>query len=72
MTRPRGEPPFEPTPGELRVLRAYLWAGTINGAADALGVHPGTVKSQLSSIRSRLGCKTTAQVVLKVYEKLVA
>jgi DNA-binding NarL/FixJ family response regulator len=66
----RGEIPPEPTPGELRVLRAYLEAGTCRDAARLLGVHEQTVKRRLANARSRVGVDTNAQLVLALAQTL--
>lgn len=52
-----------PTDREIEVLRAYLETGSTKGAAHRLGVHPQTVKNQLSNVRRRLGVANTAQAV---------
>lgn len=62
----------EPTPGELRALRAYLKAGSAKDAAHQLGCAESTVKNHLAHVRSKLGAKTTAEVVFRLHDQLAA
>jgi DNA-binding NarL/FixJ family response regulator len=61
-----------PTPAELEALRAYLAAGSVKGAAHRLGLREQTVKNHLANARCRLGAKTTAEAVFRLYDMLVA
>ena len=72
MTRPPVSPGTSPTPAEIRALRAYIDAGSVNEAARSLGVRPSTVKNHMANIRTRLHARTTAEVVLKLYHELAA
>jgi DNA-binding NarL/FixJ family response regulator len=62
----------EPTPAELEALRAYLAAGSVKGAAHAIGLRESTIKNHLLSARRRLGVRTNAEAVFRLYERLVA
>jgi DNA-binding NarL/FixJ family response regulator len=65
-------PTDQPTPAELRALRAYLACGSVRDAARSIGLAESTVKGELASIRTKVGARTTAQVVFLLHDKLVA
>lgn len=67
-----GDGVSEPTPGELRALRAYLSEGSTRCAAVQLGCAESTVKNHLRNVRTKLGAKTTAQAVFALHDRLVA
>lgn len=62
----------EPTPAEVAALRAYLAAGSVKGAAHRLGLRESTIKNHLLAARRKVGAKTTAEAVLRLYDRLVA
>ena len=49
------DPPTEPTPGQLRVLAAYLRTGSQKAAAHELGISQRTVKAHMGNLYLRLG-----------------
>ena len=49
------DPPTEPTPGQLRVLAAYLETGSQKQAAHRLGISERTVKAHMGNLYLRLG-----------------
>jgi DNA-binding NarL/FixJ family response regulator len=55
------------TPAERRALEAVLRAGTVKGAAFALGRSPRTVEQQLRTVRERLDVQTTIEAVRLVF-----
>lgn len=65
-------PTDQPTPAELRALRAYLKGGTAHDAAILLECSDQTVKNHLSSLRSKLGVRNTAQLAFLLHDKLAA
>ena len=62
----------DPTAAEVAALRAYLAVGSVKGAASRLGVAESTIKNHLANARSRLGAKTNAEAVFRLYDRLVA
>jgi DNA-binding CsgD family transcriptional regulator len=68
----RVTPTDQPTPAEIRALRAYLEEGSTRCAAHAIGCAESTVKNHLKHVRSKLGAKTTAQVVFMLHDQLAA
>lgn len=52
-----------PTEREIRVVVAYLEAGTCKAAADDLGIRPETFRHRLSRIYVRHGVSNMAQLV---------
>ena len=65
-------PTDQPTPAEIRALRAYIAEGSARGAGRSLGLSESTIKGELASIRSKLGVHRTAQAALILREKLAA
>jgi DNA-binding NarL/FixJ family response regulator len=65
-------PTDQPTPAELKALRAYWQAGSINGAAKLLKLSPDTIRGQLRSIRSKVGAHSTARAIWLLRDKLAA
>ena len=65
-------PTDQPTPAELRALRAYLATGTVKAAAASLGLAESTIKGELRSIRSKVGARNTAQAVYLLRDRLAA
>lgn len=65
-------PTDQPTPAELRALRAYLACGSVRDAARSIGLAESTIKGELRSIRSKVGARTTAQAVFLLHDKLAA
>lgn len=55
------------TEAELRVIDAMLEARTEAEAATRLGLSPHTVHAHLRNARSRLGVRTTAQLMGRVF-----
>jgi len=53
----------ELTPREQEVLQAYADTGTIQGAADRLGISGATATAHLHSVRLKLRVPTTAQAM---------
>jgi DNA-binding CsgD family transcriptional regulator len=62
-TAPYGSPL---TAAELRVVRAMRVATSEADAARRLNLSPHTVKAHLRNARSRLGVKTTRELVVRV------
>lgn len=60
------------TAAELRAVRAYLQAGSAKDAAHKLGCAESTVKNHLAHARSKLGARTTAEVVFLLHDRLAA
>jgi DNA-binding NarL/FixJ family response regulator len=50
-----------PTRRQLEVLRAYISAGSIAGAAHELGIAESTARQHLSGLYRRTGCASVAQ-----------
>jgi DNA-binding CsgD family transcriptional regulator len=65
-------PTDQPTPAELRALRAYVKAGSAKAAGESLGLAESTIKGELQTLRSKLGVKTTAQAVFLLHDRLAA
>lgn len=65
-------PTDQPTPAELRALRAYLAGGSMKAAGHRLGCSPRTVAVHIANVRSKVGAKTTAEAVLKLHDRLAA
>jgi DNA-binding NarL/FixJ family response regulator len=65
-------PTDQPTPAELRALRAYVDAGSARGAARELQCSEQTVKNHLFALRQKLGVKRTFQAVLILHDQLAA
>jgi len=65
-------PTDQPTPAELRALRAYWEAGSVNAAAKSLRLAPDTIRHQLRSIRSKVGAHSTARAIWLLRDKLAA
>jgi DNA-binding CsgD family transcriptional regulator len=65
-------PTDQPTPREIRAIRAYLRAGSAREAAHELGCAESTVKNHLANARAKVGAKTTAELVFKLYRELAA
>jgi DNA-binding CsgD family transcriptional regulator len=51
----------QPTRRQLEVLRAYIAAGSIAGAAYELGISETTARQHLSGLYRRTGCLNAAQ-----------
>ena len=51
------------TPGEVRLVAAYLAAGGTKGAADALGIAPDTLRHRLGRAYARHEVGGIAQLV---------
>ena len=59
----RGELPPEATQRQMDVLAAYVAAGgSVQSAADLVGIRPSTVKRHLADLRARSGL-TTEQLI---------
>lgn len=50
------------TPGEVRVLEAYVAMGSVKLAAHELGLSPQTVKNHLMNAREKTGLRTPALI----------
>jgi DNA-binding NarL/FixJ family response regulator len=50
-----------PTRRQVEVLRAYVAAGSMAGAAYELGISETTVRQHLSGLYRRMGCLNAAQ-----------
>ena len=50
-----------PTRRQLEVLRAYIAAGSIAGAAETLDIAESTARQHLSGLYRRTGCLNVAQ-----------
>lgn len=72
MTRQSVVPGTSVTRGELAALQAYIDTGSVKEAAHQLGIRDSTVKNHLANIRTRLGARTTAEAVLRLYDRLAA
>lgn len=62
----------QPTPAELRALRAYLATGSVKDAAASIGLAESTIKGELATLRSKCGVRRTAQLVLILHDALAA
>jgi DNA-binding NarL/FixJ family response regulator len=59
----RGEPPLTRTARQVDVLAAFLAAGgSVQDAAELVGIRPSTVKRHLADLRARSGL-TTEQLI---------
>ena len=65
-------PTDQPTPAELRALKAYWEAGSVNAAAKSLNLAPDTVRGQLRSVRSKVGAHSTARAIWLLRDKPAA
>jgi predicted ArsR family transcriptional regulator len=60
---PRGALPSTATPAQMKALAAYVAAGgSVQDAAELVGIRPSTVKRHLADLRVRLGL-TTVELV---------
>ena len=55
-----------PTERQIECLRAYLIAGSREGAAQRLGISSTTLRNHLAELRLRLGVRTSAQAVFSL------
>lgn len=62
----------EPTPAELRAVRAYLATGSVDDAAQLIGCSRATVLIHLAKLRRRAGVHTTAQAVFVFHDRIAA
>jgi predicted ArsR family transcriptional regulator len=59
----RGELPSTATPAQMKALAAYVAAGgSVQDAAELVGIRPSTVKRHLADLRARSGL-TTEQLI---------
>ncbi len=65
-------PTDQPTPAELRALRAYIAEGSAKAAAASIGLAESTVKGELATLRSKCGVRRTAQLVLILHDRIAA
>lgn len=65
-------PTDQPTPAELRALRAFVKAGSAKDAALELHCAPQTVKNHLFTLRQKLGVHSTLQAALLLRDELAA
>jgi DNA-binding NarL/FixJ family response regulator len=65
-------PTDQPTPAELRALRAYVATGSAKAAGESLGLAESTIKGELQTLRSKLGVHRTAQAVVILHAELAA
>ena len=63
---------FSPTERELRVLGAYVTAGTCRGAAEDLGIAEQTVKNALYQLRLKARVASNQQLVFEFNDALRA
>ena len=61
MGAPPSPPRRQPTRRQLRVLRAYIAAGSMAAAAHELGIRESTARQHLSGLYRRTGCLNAAQ-----------
>ena len=61
-----------PTHRQLEVLRAYVAAGSIAGAAYELGITESTARQHLSGLYRRTGCLNAAQAAYLLGEGSLA
>lgn len=54
------------TPAERRVIQVMRTADSYEHAARLLGISPNTVRNHLANARSRMGVKTTRQLIVRV------
>jgi predicted ArsR family transcriptional regulator len=55
----RGKLPSAATPAQMKALAAYVAAGgSVQDAAELVGIRPGTVKRHLADLRARSGLST--------------
>ena len=55
-----------PTRRQMEVLRAYIAAGSIAGAAHALGIAETTARQHLAGLYRRAGCANAAQAAYRL------
>jgi DNA-binding CsgD family transcriptional regulator len=55
-----------PTERQIECLRAYVIAGSREGAAQRLGISSMTLRNHLAELRLRLGVRTSAQAVFSL------
>jgi DNA-binding NarL/FixJ family response regulator len=55
-----------PTRRQLEVLRAYITAGSVAGAAHSLGINETTARQHLSGLYRRTGCLNAAQAAYRL------
>ena len=59
----RGKLPSAATPAQMKALAAYVAAGgSVQDAAELVGIRPSTVKRHLADLRARSGL-TTEQLI---------
>ena len=58
----RGAPPPRATQRQMDVLAAFVAAGSVQDAAELVGIRPSTVKRHLADLRARSGL-TTEQLI---------
>ncbi len=61
------EPVLTPTPRQIDALRAYLEEGNYEAAALRLDISPRTLKVHLAALRLRIGVRTNAQAVQRLW-----
>ena len=65
-------PTDQPTPAELRALRAYVATGRVKLAARSLNLSEHTVSGQIKAACSKVGAKSIAQAVFILHDQLAA
>jgi DNA-binding NarL/FixJ family response regulator len=59
-------PGHGPTKRQVKVLRAYIAAGSIAAAAHDLGISESTARQRLSGLYRRTGCLNAAQAAYRL------